>query len=297
MKQAVFFIVLLSLMGCSKKTATSASPIQILLVSNPYHNVMQAQVDQFTSLYPDSTIMVKSVSTRDAIVQLLNDSVHSILIDLKFNAEEQHVSQQASLRIVETRIAEDGIAFIVHPQNSLASISVETAKKIIGREYSEWNQIPKNPSNLSIDLVLTDRNSGMYELLQTKFFSSKKLIEPTAVMKDQHEVIRYVREHPQALGCVSASLIMGKSEKVKVLSITVKSPDAKEQIYYPGQEEIYLSLYPFHFSLYLYNTEAKTGLGIGFNAFVLSNIGQKIMQNAGLVPAAMPYRTIQLTTE
>jgi hypothetical protein len=38
-------------------------------------------------------------------------------------------------------------------------------------------------------------------------------------------------------------------------------------------------------------------VGVSFSAFVLSNIGQKIIQNVGLVPVSIPYRTILLHAE
>ena len=70
-----------------------------------------------------------------------------------------------------------------------------------------------------------------------------------------------------------------------------------EKEYLPRQQEIHESLYPFHYSLYLYNTEAKAAVGVGFSALVLSNVGQKIFQRSGLVPVSIPYRTIQLNAE
>jgi phosphate transport system substrate-binding protein len=297
MKHLLVLILLVGVMGCSKKPSSVTSGHRFILVADPYQNVLQAQVDQFVSIYTEAKMEVQGTSTRDAIVQLLNDSVRSIVIDRKFNEEEQQVAQQAAIRIVENRFAEDGIALIVNKQNSISKIQKEIAYKIVTREVTEWNQLPGNVWNASIDLVLTDRNSGMYELLQTKIFAAKKQLDPTAVVKDQQDIIRYVSQHPQAFGCVSASLVMGKTTDVKVLAIQVASQEGKDQDYLPGQEEIYLGLYPFHFSLYLYNAEAKAAVGVGFSAFVLSNIGQKIIQNSGLVPASIAYRTIQLTAE
>ena len=297
MKRILTIILVITLGGCSKKPPAVTSGHRYILVADPYQSVLQAQVDQFVSIYPDVKIEVQCTSTRDAIVQLLNDSVRSIVIDRKFNEEEQQVAQQAAIRIVENRFAEDGVALIVHKQNTMTEIPKEIAQKIVTRDLTEWNQLPGNQWNASIDLVLTDRNSGMYELLQTKVFATNKKLEPTSVVKDQLAILRYVSQHPQALGCISASLVMGKSEDVNVLGIVTTSPQGEEQSYLPGQEELYLGLYPFHFSLYLYNAEAKAAVGVGFSAFVLSNIGQKIIQNAGLVPAAIPYRTIQLTAE
>jgi phosphate transport system substrate-binding protein len=240
---------------------------------------------------------VRGASTREAVVLLLNDSVRSIMIDRQFNEEEQKIIQQAALRIVENKIAEDGIAIIVHKQNPISSIHTESVRNIVTSNAKDWNQITEAHWAGSIDFVLTSKNSGMYEFLQEKIFSVSKPLQPTTIMANQRDVIRYVATHPQSVGCVAASLVSDEVEQIKVLPLHAKSSEGNEEEYLPRQEEIYNALYPFHYSLYLYNAEAKTSVGVGFGALVLSNVGQKIIQKAGLVPASIPYRTIQLHAE
>jgi phosphate transport system substrate-binding protein len=282
--------------GCKKQTVTVPSH-HFLLTADPYVPLMQQEVEQYGSLYPKVNIEVHSASTRGAIVSLLNDSVYTIVIDRQLNEEEKQVAQQATLRLVESKIAEDGIAIIVHKQNPIPHIATESVHQIITKTATTWGEIAESHWSGLIDLVLTGRNSGINELLQKKIFAGSKLLEPTTVMNSQREVIQYVSEHPNAVGCVAASLLTEESAPVKLLPVLVKSADGTEKEYFPRQEEIHESLYPFHYSLYLYNTNAKTDVGIGFSAFVLSNIGQKIFQRRGLMPVSIPYRTIQLHAE
>jgi phosphate transport system substrate-binding protein len=162
---------------------------------------------------------------------------------------------------------------------------------------TDWKQIAESHWSGPIELILTGRNSGMQELLQTKIFHAAKSLEPTVVMSSQRDVIQYVSEHPAAVGYVAASLLTEERKNVKLLPVLAPSPEGSEQEYVPKQQEIHESLYPFHYSLYLYNAEDKETLGLGFSAFVLSSIGQKIFQRSGLVPVSIPYRTIQLHAE
>jgi phosphate transport system substrate-binding protein len=294
---SILFILIIGIFGCKKRVETATSGHRLVLTADPYLPLMQQEVDQFMSLYPEVKVEVRGASTREAIVHLLNDSVRSIVIDRPFNEEERQVAEQASIRIVENKIAEDGIAIIVHKQNAISNITVESIRSIITSAAKDWSQIKGARGSGAIDLVLTGRNSGMYELLQKKVFSSPKPLEPTAMMNNQRDVIQYVSTHPQSVGCVASSLVTDKVENIKVLPIIAKSPEGGEKEYLPGQQEIHDSLYPFHYSLYLYNAEAKAAVGVGFSALVLSNVGQKIIQKAGLVPVAIPYRTIQLHAE
>lgn len=295
--RSIFFILIIVISGCKKQTETATFGYQLLITADPYLPLMQKEVEQFVSLYPQVKMEMRGASTREAIVLLLNDSVHTIVVDRQLNEEEKQVAQQASIRFVENKIAEDGIAIIVNKNNPTPNISVETVQSIVTKAATEWTQIAESRWHGSIDFVLTGRNSGTYELLQKKYLIGSKQLEPNAVMNNQREVVQYVSSHPQAIGFVAASFLTYESLNVKMLPVLTRSPKGDEKEYLPGQQEIYESLYPFHYSLYLYNTEAKATVGVGFSALVLSNIGQKIFQRSGLVPVSIPYRTIQLHAE
>ena len=294
---SIFCIFIAGACGCNKQTETTTAGHRLLLAADPYLPLMQQEVDQFVGLYPRVTMEVRGSSTRGAIVSLLNDSVSMIVIDRQFNEEEKQVAQQASIRLVENKIAEDGIAIIVHKQNPIPNITMESVNRIVTKTATEWTQIAESRWSGPIDFVLTGRNSGIYELLQEKIFTGSKPLEPNTVMNSQREVIHYVSLHPHSVGCVAASLLTDESVIVKMLPVLTKSPEGSEKEYLPKQQEIHESLYPFHYSLYLYNAEAKAAVGVGFSALVLSNIGQKIFQRSGLVPVSIPYRTIQLHAE
>ncbi len=89
----------------------------------------------------------------------------------------------------------------------------------------------------------------------------------------------------------------GMNEKIKILRVEADSAAGGEAFIRPTQENVYLKLYPLRYSLYLYTTEQKTALGGGLSAFVLTIPGQKIIQKAGIVPAIVPSRPIQLNVE
>lgn len=283
--------------GCQKKVETATSGHRLLLVTDPYVPVLKQEVDEFMSIYPEVKMEVRNASTREAIVLLLNDSVRSIVVDRQFNDEERQVIRQAGLRIAETKIAEEGIAIIVHKQNPMVNIDSVSAHDIVSGKISNWKELKGAYRSGQIDFIITGKNSGVFELLQKKIFSLSKSPEPSNIIEDQSGVIKYVAEHPFSIGFVAASLVNKEAGNVKVLRVISKSPEGDMQEYLPGQQEIFNALYPFHYSLYLYNAEAKTAIGGGFGAFVLSNVGQKYIQNAGLVPAVIPYHTIQLHAE
>jgi phosphate transport system substrate-binding protein len=290
--------LLFFVLGCAhKKEDTATSGKIIVLVSEVYVPLLQTTTTEFSSLYPDAQFEVRPVSTREAIVHLLNDSVHTICIDRHLNAEECQIADQAGMRIVENHIADDAVALVVNELNPLVSIDSESVHQIVNGTFLRWEQVPGSRQSGLIEVVLTGRNSGLYELLQKNIFSTIKELTVSAAFPTQHDVLAYIAQHPLAVGFVSASVALEHPKAIKLLSMDVVSEDGIRKKVLPGPSEIYHTLYPFKYSLYLYTAEAKASTGTGLTAFVLSYNGQRIIQKAGLVPVKIPTRTIQLTAE
>ncbi len=131
---AILCCALLLLSGCKKKENTVTSGSSLLLVCEPYGVLMQNEVQEFVSQYPDAHIEARTTSTRSAVVQMLNDSVHIICIDRELNDEERQVAQQASMHVVENRIADDAFAVIVHTLNPIEQVSKKSLERIVERK-------------------------------------------------------------------------------------------------------------------------------------------------------------------
>jgi len=119
------------------------------------------------------------------------------------------------------------------------------------------------------------------------FLDGSKPLEPTAVMNSPGRSDSVRVAHPYSVWfCPPHRSLMGKNLNVKITPGSCEiTGREREGVLSPGQQEIHTSLYPFHYSLYLYNTEAKAAVGVGFSALVLSNgSGRKFFRIQGLVP-------------
>lgn len=259
---------------------------------------MREEAAQFMSLYPDVRVEVRGAETREAIVNMLNDSVHAICTDRPLNDEERAVARQAGMRLTENRFAEDALAVVVNAENPVRELSVVSIRRIVAREISEWSGVPEARWQGPIDLVLTGRNSGPPELLQRTFLSLPKPPEITARVATQRDALDYVGTHPGAITFVSMSQLAGAPKNVRVLAVESADTSQGQTFVLPTQMNVYQSLYRFHYSLYLITAESKAAVGTGFSTFVVVTVpGQKAVQNAGLVPVNIPNRVIQLNPE
>ena len=303
---AILVIVLMTFAGCTKRQGSDIrSGTLAVQVTESYLPLVQVIVDDYRSIYPDVTITLSGVTTRGAIVDLINDSVHCIITDRPFNDEEQEAVKRAELHVEETEIARDGLAILVHQQNKLAALSQEELGSIFSGATTLWSKVPGSHLRGAIELCLTGRNSGLYELLTRNFFHMKNDAPLAAIAPSQAGILEYVATHPEALGVVSYAAWKDTTRtgeqqwkrNVRVLPMTGKNAEGVSAAVPVNQRNIYDRIYPLTFSLYIYASEKTPGTAKGFSAFVAGEYGQREFLYAGLVPKTMPYRTIQLTQE
>lgn len=302
-----FCIIVLTITGCHKipeETATSGR--LTACITESYLSLVKKHADEFTSLYTNTNVTLSGVSTREAIVNFLNDSVKLVIVDRPFNQEEQSVAAQANLKYRTLKIAEDALAIIVNKSNKIDNISLNSIKDIVNKNISKWDQLPDSKLTGSIDFVFTDKNSGAYELLKNNFLKLKDDIVPTAIVKFQKNVFEYVAANPLAFGIVSVAClksvmsadttsgVIDSSGPVRALSIVSPDSTGQERVNKINQANIYLGSYPLHYPVYVYFYETKAELAAGFCSYIASAPGQRIFLKSGLVPATMPVRLVQL---
>jgi phosphate transport system substrate-binding protein len=306
MKPSVLFsiLVLLSVIGCTKRQGSDIRSGTLTVLATESHlPLVQQLVADYYSVFPEVMVTPQGTTTRAAIVDMVNDSVHCVLVDRRLNEEERNAIESAKLKVIETEIAHDGLAVLVHPSNKLPAISMETLKAIISGRTTLWNTVPESKLHGVIELCLTGKNSGLYELLTRHFFNLEKDVSLAAMASSQQGIIEYVATHSEALGIVSFATWKDTThpasakKNVRLLDLLTTSSEGVQTAVSLNQRNIYDQTYPLTYSLYIYTSEKRPGPAYGFSAFVAGETGQRVFLYAGLVPKTMPYRTIQLTQE
>ena len=73
--------------------------------------------------------------------------------------------------------------------------------------------------------------------------------------------------------------------------MSVKDID-KSEYFSPTQNDIAEMKYPLARELYIVNCQGFSGIGMGFSAFVTSDVGQRIILKSGLLPVKVPPREL-----
>jgi phosphate transport system substrate-binding protein len=290
----------LGLLGCELPEEKNLKKGKLLaLASEPYAPLLAKQAEEFHRLYPETGVTVKSTTTREAVVAMFNDTVRVICIDRQLNEEERRAAQAAEIGVVETKIAEDALAVLVHQQNPMKHATLASLKDIVSGATTSWSEVPESKwSGGRIAVALTGRNSGTYEILTQRFLKLTSDPAVTHIAETSRGVLEYVDAHPQALGIVSAVTLQDSLPNVRVLSLeAADSIAAGRPFVMLHQTNIYRGFYPWRYALYMYRLEQFTGIALGFTAFVAGAPGQKLLSEAKLVPAHMNIRIVQIKKE
>lgn len=306
-KISVLFFILIGFTACNHNpvgkdyTDTPTSGKVSISIDESYSLLFDTQIYTFEALYPNAKVIAKFKPEQEALIDLLNDSSKVAVLNRMLTDEEKAKFKAANIYPVTTKIAEDAVALVVNKNNLDTALSLKQIKAFLTGKDTVW---PINKSQ-RINIVFDNPNSANYRYLK-ELVSNTSFGNNVFAVKSNPEVISYVSTHENALGVISVNWISDMDDtlsqsflkKVKVVGLTDEEyPNELTKFRKPHQAYIANKSYPLCRSVYMINRQTRAGLGTGFVSFVAGEKGQRMMKLAGLVPATMQVRLIQITNK
>ena len=286
-----------------RETDTPVSGKINIAVDESYQPFISQEVEVFNSIYTEANISAIYVDENTAIQNLLNNSVRLAVLNRKLTEEESKVLEQHGIIPRAIKIAVDAVALIVNTENPDSAMTINVLRKIIRGENKVWKQISAASLSDSIVIVFDNSTSSNARYVKENFLGDAVFPSNVFALKTNKEVIDYVAAHKRALGVIGVNWISASGDstvndflsKVRVVSLpSADSTIEDSEFYKPYQTYIALKKYPLLRDVYIVSSEMKSGLGTGFASFVAGDSGQRIVRRAGLLPATMPVRLIQV---
>ena len=172
--------------------------------------------------------------------------------------------------LVETVIAKDGIAVVVHPTNKINNLTAAQIKDIYAGTITNWKEI--GGADQAIDVVTREEGSGTRGAFEELVMGKEAKIKAGAIVQNSTGAIRTtVAGDPKGIGFVSLATL---NESVK--AVTVDGVAGNTDAVLNGT---YKLSRPF-----LYLTKAEpTGEVKKFIDYILSAEGQDILEKEGLI--------------
>lgn len=290
----VFFMTMI--LSCKQKEApkdqdTIVSGTVTFAADESFKPIVDEEAYVFESLNAKAKPDIKYRSENGVLKLLLNDSVRLAILSRELTPDETKILVGRTLPPIVNRFAIDAVTLIVNQASNDTLITVDQIKKMLnGQAKTDKNIVFDNP------------NSSLVRYL--KAFSGNKdfKLKNIYAVKTNKDVIKYVSEHPNAIGITGFSWLNDPDEdyaeavkKVKIVAVKDEnSKDAPNQYFKPSQTTLALKQYPLTRGLYIINCTGKMGLGSGFAYFVLGERGQRIILRSGILPDSIPEREINI---
>ena len=171
-----------------------------------------------------------------------------------------------------TVLAYDGIAIIVHPENPVSDLSLETIAKIYTGEITNWSEVGGN--DVEIVLIGREAGSGTRDGFES-ITDTEDACQYRQELTSTGDVITTVSQNPGAIGYASVASV---KDTVKALTVDGVAP-TEETI----KDGSYVVQRPFVLV-------TKTGVELSdaafkFFTYITSADANEIISAAGVVPA------------
>jgi len=297
------------IMGCQHKqkngrTDTYSSGTTTIAVDESFAPIIEQEIAAFESAYPTAKIIPQYVTEVDAVNKLLKcNNLWLAITSRRLTPGEVKSFNSRTYYPQEIKIATDGLALIINKHNPDTLITVNQIRDILTGKVSHWKQLYPKSKLGNFMIVFDNPNSSTVRFAIDSICKGQQLsLNNAKALTKNDEVIDFVSKTPDAIGIIGVNWLsdnndstkLSFSKKIKVMSVSADNNATPDNSYKPYQAYLYYSNYPLARSIYMLLNDPMNALPWGFEAFVTSDKGQRIILKSGLVPETQPVRIVSV---
>ena len=248
-----------------------------------YRSLMDQAVSAFEIRYDSAYIIPLYTNEKDAVRLMMDDSVRFAMTSRTLNAKETEIFKEKNRVVRSSLIAFDGVALITNLANPDSIIGLPTLKKILTGEITTWSQINPQSKLDTIRVIFGGNQSGVYRYAVDSIVKGKTL-SPYLYgneLSSSAEVVQKVKETPNALGMIGFLKVVRSS--VRMMRVSKEDNATLDNSYFPWAGDIVTENYPLWRPVYIHIADPRSGLSTAFGVFLANQVGQKVIQSAGLL--------------
>ncbi|MBI4865625.1 MAG: substrate-binding domain-containing protein [Candidatus Wallbacteria bacterium] len=231
-------------------------------------------------------ISLRATGSTTALSELIQGNVDVVVASRRMSANELLAARAAGRKVEEFLLGFAIYQVLVHPQNPVASLTLEQVGDIFSRDVKDWSEVggPKLP----IQCVYRRTFPGHFDLFFEKEVSLKygafwaRPDSGVTVADDTAAIAAAIGANPGSIGYLLATDPAPAAKALAIKSPLSKSPEA------PSVEAALAGRYPMLRPLYMY-LDAGSARGVRyFQEFALGDRGRKVTSDAGFAPVPPP---------
>jgi phosphate transport system substrate-binding protein len=275
--------------GRPEGAATGRSVIQNK-GSDTMVNVAQVWAEEYRKVAPEVEVEVSGGGSGVGLAALIRGTVDiaNASRDIKPSEAEQAVKNTGKSPL-EFTVGYDALAVYVHKDNPLSEVALEELADIYaeGGRTTRWSEIGvKIPGAADQTIVRVSRqsSSGTYEFFREHALGNRDFRLGSRDLNGSKEVVELVGSTPTAIGYSGMGYA---TPAVKMLKVAAR---AGAPAVAPTVAGVHDKSYPLARSLHLYTLGEPQGAVKRYLAWILSDAGQRVVEESGYVPVPPDQR-------
>jgi phosphate transport system substrate-binding protein len=290
-------VLTMAFVSCKKTRQaydTLTGGLIFISASDEFEPLIDAEIDAFCAHFDSAHVFPTYRTEKEAIRLLVEDSVRFTIATRDLTERERLEMERNNLSAHRSLIAFDGIALVTNPSNRDSIISLPALKKILTGEITDWSQISPDNRAGTIRILFDNQQSGVFRYMVDTLLGRKidrvspNLYELGTTVK----VLKRTSELPGALGLIAFSHVSGRRTadnsgtigNVRLMRVSREDVATPANSYLPFAGDIKSGKYPLWRPVYILVSDPRSGLPTGFAVFIANQVGQKVIQKAGLLP-------------
>ncbi len=317
---ATLMVALLVLTACGdqRPKSTSTRGLARIMCDESFQSVLEQEIAVFEYQYPEASIMPDYVNEHDALDSLFHNKVDLIIISHDLTKDQKMSLKKIGRGYRTKMIAVDAIAVIVNKQNDIDELSMDDLRDIFTGKVTRWGEVfPTKLKNDTIKVMFDGSGTGVVHYMKEKFLNGGNFGPNVYARGSSPEVFKAVEEYKNVIGFIGVSWItsdlksaeipiaqkyeeLKTQNEVSVIDFTdrikvmpVRGDDQVQGVK-PYQAHINSGDYPLVRTIWAIDASYNGMLDHGFFTFLTGVIGQKIILQTGILPAAEPVRYVEV---
>jgi phosphate transport system substrate-binding protein len=253
-------------------------------------NVAQVWAEEYRKVAPDVEVEVSGGGSGVGIAALMKGAVDvaNASRDLK-PAEAEQAQKNTGKKPVGFTVGFDALAVYVHKDNPLSEITLEQLTDLYaeGGKTTRWSELGVKIPGVSDDTIVRvsrQSSSGTYEFFREHALGNRDFRMGSRDLNGSKEVVELVGGTLTAIGYSGMGYATPAVKTVRVTSKPGSSAVA------PTVAAVHDKTYPLARSLHLYTLGEPQGAVKQYIDWILSDAGQKVVEDSGYVPVPPDQR-------
>jgi phosphate transport system substrate-binding protein len=253
---AIGSLIILLSCSCTRKEGGI-----IIAGSTSVQPFIEQVAEHFMEEHPDITVNVQGGGSTAGIQATFNGTCNIGASSRNLKADEK------SLQIV--LIAIDGIAIIVHRENSVNDLTIEQIQGVFAGNITRWSEL--GGKDEEIIPVTREEGSGTRGAFEEMIMGETAISDACLVQDSNGAVREIIATTPQGIGFISVGLVDERENAVSINGIK------------PTLANLITQRYRFTRPFLLLLREKPVGVCKTFIDYTLSSRGQEILKHGGLI--------------